>query len=130
MLVYRDKRHGTVGSSFNRIRCPDDRAGPGPDQARRQALMTNMLSVRVATGSAVVALLFTLLIVQGRAQQAPAGERQYPYPSVRDQRGVIPPGPRVAPWISPLGDGPFLLESYEQRHIRVVVVTKGLSHPW
>jgi hypothetical protein len=62
--------------------------------------MTNRLSVRVAAGSAAVTLLFTLSIVQGRAQQAPPGDRQYPYPSVRDQRGVIPPGPRVAPRIS------------------------------
>ena len=46
-------------------------------------------------------------------------------------RGVIPPGPKVAPYNSPpLGDGPFLFETYEQRNIRVSVVTKGLSHPW
>ncbi|HLG54630.1 MAG TPA: PQQ-dependent sugar dehydrogenase [Vicinamibacterales bacterium] len=58
-------------------------------------------------------------------------QKKYPYPVVRDQRGVIPPGPRVAPFNSPaLGDGPFDFETYEQRHIRVSVVTKGLSHPW
>jgi glucose/arabinose dehydrogenase len=58
-------------------------------------------------------------------------QKKYPYPVVRDQRGVIPPGPRVAPFNSPaLGDGPFNFETYEQRHIRVSVVTKGLSHPW
>jgi glucose/arabinose dehydrogenase len=46
-------------------------------------------------------------------------------------RGVIPPGPKVAPYNSPpLGDGPFHFETYEQRRIRVSVVTKGLSHPW
>jgi glucose/arabinose dehydrogenase len=57
--------------------------------------------------------------------------RQYPYPSVRDMRGVIPPGPKVEPYNSPpLGDGPFQFETYEQRKIRVSVVTKGLSHPW
>ena len=57
--------------------------------------------------------------------------RQYPYPTVRDMRGVVPPGPKVAPYNSPpLGDGPFQFETYEQRHIRVSVVTKGLSHPW
>ena len=58
-------------------------------------------------------------------------QKQYPYPPVRDQRGAIPAGPRVGPWNSPaLGDGPFLFDSYEQRGLRAVVVTKGLSHPW
>jgi aldose sugar dehydrogenase len=58
-------------------------------------------------------------------------QQTYPYPPVRDQRGVIPPGPRVAPYNSPpLGDGPFNVESYEQRRLRISVVTKGLSHPW
>ena len=53
------------------------------------------------------------------------------YPIVRDMRGVVPPGPRVAPYNSPpLGDGPWQFESYEQRTIKVSVVTKGLSHPW
>jgi aldose sugar dehydrogenase len=53
------------------------------------------------------------------------------YPLVRDMRGVIPPGPKVAPYNSPpLGDGPWQFESYEQRSIKVSVVTKGLSHPW
>src|SRR3954467_12768670 len=58
-------------------------------------------------------------------------QNQYPYPPVRDQRGAVPAGPRVEPWNSPaLGDGPFLFDSYEQRGLRAVVVTKGLSHPW
>jgi len=57
--------------------------------------------------------------------------KRFPYPPVRDQRGVIPPGPKVGPYASPpLGDGPFNFETYEQRNIRVSVVTKGLSHPW
>src|ERR1051326_5033726 len=60
-----------------------------------------------------------------------AQQKQYPYPTVRDQRGPVPPGPRVGPWNSPpLGDGPFLFDSYEQRGLRAVVVAKGLSHPW
>jgi glucose/arabinose dehydrogenase len=63
------------------------------------------------------------------AQQPP--QKKYSYPVVRDMRGVIPPGPKVAPYNSPpLGDGPFTFETYEQRKIRVSVVTKGLSHPW
>ena len=67
--------------------------------------MKNRLSVRGAAGAAAAGLLLTLSIVHGRAQQASPDERQYPYPAVRDQRGVIPPGPRVAPWASPLADG-------------------------
>ena len=58
-------------------------------------------------------------------------QKQWSYPVVRDQRGVIPPGPKVAPYNSPpLGDGPFMFESYEQRTLKVSVVAKGLSHPW
>ncbi len=46
-------------------------------------------------------------------------------------RGVVPPGPKVPPYNSPpLGDGPWQFETYEQRNIKVSVVTKGLSHPW
>src|SRR5438067_4714233 len=57
-------------------------------------------------------------------------QKQYPYPPVRDQRGAVPPGPKVGPWNSPpLGDGPFLFDRSQQRGLRAVVVTKGLSHP-
>ena len=70
-----------------------------------------------------------VLIATTTAQEQP--RKKYPYPEVRDMRGVIPPGPKVAPYNSPpLGDGPFDFETYEQRKIRVSVVTKGLSHPW
>jgi glucose/arabinose dehydrogenase len=77
--------------------------------------------------------LFLIAGVAGLAQQSqpPAAEKTYPYPAVRDMRGVVPPGPKVPPYTSPpLGDGPFQFESYEQRNLRVVVVTKGLLHPW
>src|SRR5262247_4512417 len=30
----------------------------------------------------------------------------------------------------PFGEGPFTFDTAEQHKIRVVVVTKGLSHPW
>ena len=60
-----------------------------------------------------------------------AQQKQYPYPMVRDQQGAVPAGPRVGPWNSPpLGDGPFLFDSYEQRGLRAVVMARGLSHPW
>jgi glucose/arabinose dehydrogenase len=81
---------------------------------------------------AFVAISIAGAVAIGSAQQPPAGPaKTYPYPPVRDQRGAIPPGPRVGPWNSPpLGDGPFLFDSYEQRGLRAVVVAKGLSHPW
>ena len=76
--------------------------------------------------SAVIALA---LIASVAGQQQPP--KKYPYPDVRDMRGVVPPGPKVPPYNSPpLGDGPWTFETYEQRHIKVSVVTKGLSHPW
>ena len=78
------------------------------------------------TGRDVAALGLALAcgaIGVGRAQQA-----KYPYPTTREFAGVAPP-PVI--WASPpLGDGPFLLQTAQQRNIRVVVVTKGLSHPW
>src|SRR5438128_2432975 len=55
--------------------------------------------------------------------------KRFPYPVIRDQRGVIPPGPRPLP-SPPLGDGPWISSTLEQRDIKVSVVTKGLSHPW
>jgi glucose/arabinose dehydrogenase len=65
------------------------------------------------------------------AQQDGETARQFPYPAVRDQRGVIPPGPKVAPYNSPpLGQGPWDMETYEERKIRVSVVTRGLDAPW
>jgi glucose/arabinose dehydrogenase len=78
---------------------------------------------RIVASLACVFLFAATLVV--------AQQKQYPYPTVRDQRGAVPAGPRVGPWNSPpLGDGPFLFDSYEQRGLRAVVIAKGLSHPW
>jgi aldose sugar dehydrogenase len=43
-----------------------------------------------------------------------------------------PPQPRtpIGVPVTPLGDGPFIIDTAEQHKIRVVIVTKGLSHPW
>jgi glucose/arabinose dehydrogenase len=48
-------------------------------------------------------------------------------PALAQQRPAAPPIglPHVA-----LGDGPFVFDTAEQHKIRVVAVTKGLSHPW
>src|ERR1700676_1902350 len=32
--------------------------------------------------------------------------------------------------VPPLGAGPFVLDTAEQHKIRLVIVTKGLEHPW
>ena len=87
--------------------------------------------LRRAVSATALALATIAAVASIRAQQQPQTQKKYSYPVVRDQRGVIPPSPRVAPYNSPpLGDGPFNFETYEQRRIRVSVVTKGLSHPW
>jgi glucose/arabinose dehydrogenase len=45
------------------------------------------------------------------------------------QRTPQPRNPIGFP-VAPLGDGPFVIDTAEQHKIRVVVVAKGLSHPW
>ena len=78
--------------------------------------------------SVLVAIAVCSALAHTLAQQT---DRQYPYPPVRDQRGVLPPFPQVPPYPSPpLGDGPFEFDTYEQRRLRAVVVTRGLAHPW
>jgi aldose sugar dehydrogenase len=80
------------------------------------------MKTRVAWSAALVVVA---LIVVGSAQQQapPAG----PAGGGRG-RGGFPPPIGVPP--VPLGDGPFVLDTAEQHKVRVVVVTKGLSHPW
>src|SRR5438034_4449525 len=69
---------------------------------------------------------------QGPPQLSPATEelaKRFPYPVIRDLRGVIPRGPRPLP-SPPLAGGPWVYSTFEQRDIKVSVVTTGLSHPW
>jgi glucose/arabinose dehydrogenase len=40
------------------------------------------------------------------------------------------PTPRPGIAVPPLGDGPFVFDTGEQHKIRVVVLSKDLSHPW
>src|SRR5262245_50289530 len=40
------------------------------------------------------------------------------------------PAPRPGITVPPLGDGPFVFDTGEQHKIRVVVLSKDLSHPW
>ena len=96
---------------------------------------------RVACG--MVLVMGALLVTPGTAQQggaaggAPAAGastepvRTFPYPAIRNQTGVIPTGPKVQPYNSPpLGDGPWNMETYEHRNIKVSIVTRGLTAPW
>ena len=73
-----------------------------------------------------VTLLTLVLFVAGSARQQP------PPPAAPGAGGPgragFPPPIGVPP--VPLGDGPFILDTAEQHKIRVVIVTKGLSHPW
>jgi aldose sugar dehydrogenase len=46
------------------------------------------------------------------------------------QRAQQQQAPRPGITVPPLGDGPFVFDTAEQHKIRVVVLTKGLSHPW
>src|SRR5262245_61926979 len=85
----------------------------------------------------VSAWLFTVTMAVATGQPGPtqlsteaeALAMRCPYLGVRDQRGVIPPGPRPLP-SPPLGAGPWIYSTLEQRDIKVSVVSKGLSHPW
>jgi len=93
-------------------------------------------------GTVTVAVLLGLRVAfvmaqqpPGRGQPAPAASqepvRKFPYPAIRNQTGVLPAGPKVQPYNSPpLGDGPWAMETYEQRNIKVSIVTKGLTAPW
>ncbi len=78
------------------------------------------MKTRVAWLAALVAVT---LIGVGSAQQAPPAG-----PAGGGRGRGFPPPIGVPP--APLGDGPFVLDTAEQHKVRVVVVAKGLSHPW
>ena len=81
--------------------------------------MSQSSGPRRASVTAGVAAGCALALALPSAQQTSIKKN---YPLVRDMRGVVPPGPRVAPYNSPpLGDGPWQFESYEQRAIKVSV---------
>src|SRR3954449_4606865 len=67
---------------------------------------------------------------RARAQAAQQElQKKFAYPIVRDQTGAIPPAPRPLP-APPLGDGPWVFSTLEQRDVKATIVTRGLSHPW
>ena len=75
------------------------------------------------TRTAVTVLLVTLALTIGRAQ-----EKKYPYPTKRDLRGTVAPGPRLLP-SPPLGNGPWTFHTTEA-DIKVSIVARGISHPY
>ena len=79
---------------------------------------------------ASLAIAAIVVIEQGTSASQPTAnpQQKYPYPVVRDLKGVVPPGPRPIP-SPPLGSGPWTFETTEAK-IRVSVVTKGFSHPY
>jgi glucose/arabinose dehydrogenase/mono/diheme cytochrome c family protein len=65
----------------------------------------------------------------GRNRSAYVEGIPYPARRIRDERDSAD-GPRPPAWSAPkLGDGPFQFESWEQRDVRVSVVTRGLTSP-
>jgi glucose/arabinose dehydrogenase len=60
-------------------------------------------------------------------KSAPAA-KSYSYPTKRDLRATIPPGPRLLP-SPPLGAGPWTFRTTEA-DIKVSVVAHGISHPY
>ena len=90
--------------------------------------------MRVTLVSSLIGVAVAGIVVaqQGPPPLSPATEelaKRFPYPVIRDLRGVIPPGPRPLP-SPPLASGPWVYSTFEQRDIKVSVVTTGLSHPW
>jgi len=79
---------------------------------------------------ASLAIAAIVVIDRGTSASQPGAnpQQKYPYPVVRDLKGVVPPGPRPIP-SPPLGSGPWTFETTEA-NIRVSVVTKGFSHPY
>ena len=78
---------------------------------------------RTFARTAVTVLLVVSALAVGRAQ-----EKKYSYPTKRDLRGTIPPGPRLLP-SPPLGEGPWTYHTTEA-DIKVSVVARGISHPY
>jgi len=83
--------------------------------------MKNLVAALLITGSAAV-------VVAQQPSQQPQGQKKYPYPTVRDLRGTISPGPRPLP-TPPLGNGPWTYHTTEA-DIRVSIVARGISHPY
>ena len=91
--------------------------------------MNTELWLRRAIGAAALALASLAAGAVLAQQQAP---KTYPYPVVRDQRGVIPPGPTRGAVQQPRRSATARSTSKPTNSGTSAssVVTKGLSHPW
>jgi len=79
--------------------------------------MTRVFTITLAAGALAASLAAQNQTGDGRGGQGRGRGR-----------GNLPPPIGVAP--VPLPDGPVVYDTAEQHKIRVVIVTKGLSHPW
>jgi glucose/arabinose dehydrogenase len=88
-----------------------------------------MNRARVPRPAAPATLLVALVFAAGLAPlSTQAQDKEYPYPTKRDLRATIPPGPRLLP-SPPLGAGPWTFHTTEA-DIEVSVVARGISHPY
>src|SRR5437667_9215435 len=68
-----------------------------------------------------------LIVIASAAAADRAQQQQTLAP--HELRNAVAPAPII--WPTPvMPDGPIEFESAEQRHVRLVVVTKGLEQPW
>ncbi len=89
--------------------------------------MINQWVHRVVAALAVLALVTAHAFAQDD-RYAPEKMPNFDYPTERDPTDYFPPGPPA--WDSPvLGEGPFDLQSWEQRDYRAVVLVRGLIQP-
>src|SRR5262245_37189964 len=88
----------------------------------RLHVRTNTVIGGLGLSSIVCAAILTATPApDGKLEPDGAPDRQ------SDGTGVPPPIIWSAP---PLGKGPFLLESAEERNLRITVVARGLEQPW
>jgi glucose/arabinose dehydrogenase len=82
----------------------------------------SLLNVILPVGAVIFAAVLA-------ASTAPAGKLEPDGAPDRQTDGPGVPPPIVWP-APPLGKGPFRIESAEERHLRVMIVARGLEQPW
>ena len=89
--------------------------------------MTSLQTYRAMAALAALILVTAPALAQD-GRYAPGNMPVFDYPTERDPKPYFPQG--LPDWPSPkLGDGPFVLQSYEQRDYRAVVITRGFTQP-
>jgi aldose sugar dehydrogenase len=96
--------------------------------AAQQSFIRNIGWARSLITAIVLLLVCGALLTTGADPKAPGKLEPDGAPDRQsDGPGVPPPIVWPAP---PLGKGPFLLETAQERHVRVVVVSNRLQQPW